>query len=379
MLFRSPARVILDPQALRLAQWFAGLQERVGQVVEDRLHGACALQLEHVTSTLQSTAQVAGPPSLMASAITPPPGTTAGLLAPGTPVGDGVEDDSLFLALLGPAAADNPVDPGLREAPPLERAPECRGWKAALEQDIRPAIHRARGTLRAAAASFSDGSALGSLRDEVEATLARTPENLSLDVPPEDSSVTPQKAPARVEVPLRRWLREGLQPQLQVTLAEFNTRIAAAVHAATVELERIETVLDYHLFIVEDGRVAEQRDESARTGLGHGVRLVQQLAESLDGDVARNYRWFIATSSAQMDDALAPLRAHRPEEITQALIARQNREAPSWWSSSRLGDFGRDFGRAYGKVAPVGDALWQFEANRPRQPGSHVARGRGRA
>ena len=180
--------MILDPQALRLAQWFAGLQERVGQLVEDRLHGACALQLEHVSDTLQSTAQIAGPPTLAASAITPPPGTTAGLLAPGTPVGDGGEDDSLFVALLGPGAAPNPVEPGLRDAPPLERAPEPRGWKAALEQDIRPAIHRARGTLRAAAASFSDGSALASLRDEVDTTLARTPENLSLDVAPEDSS-----------------------------------------------------------------------------------------------------------------------------------------------------------------------------------------------
>ncbi len=342
--------MILDPQALRLAQWFAGLQERVGQLVEDRLHGACALQLEQVTSTLQEAAEIVGLPGPAPNVMTLPPGTTTSLLAgTGEPPG---EDDSLFMAFLGPEAAI----PRSSQTPtmnPPERF-ETRGWKSALEQDIRPALHRARGTLRAAAASFTDGSALDALRHEVEATLARQPEHLSLDVRPEDSSVTPQTAPPnRVDVPMRRWLRETLQPRLQTTIAEFGGRIAAAVNAATSELERIETVLDYHLFIVEDGRVAEHRDESARTGLGHGVRLVQQLAERLDHEVGRSFRWFITASSVHMDDALAPLRAHRPDEITHTLTALAQRESPPWWSTTRLARLGRGAQEVYGKTTPL--------------------------
>jgi len=341
--------VILDPQALRLAQWFAGLQERVGQLVEDRLHGACALQLEQVTSTLQEAAEIVGLPAPAANVMTLPPGTTTSLLAgTGEPPG---EDDSLFMAFLGPEA---PV-PRSSQTPtinPPERL-EPRGWKSALEQDIRPALHRARGTLRAAAASFTDGTALDALRGEVEATLARQPEHLGFDIHPEDSSVTPTAPPARIDVPMRRWLRETLQPRLQTTITEFSGRIAAAVNAATSELERIETVLDYHLFIVEDGRVAEQRDESARTGLGHGVRLVQQLAERLDHEVGRSFRWFIAASSVHMDDALAPLRAHRPEEISQTLTALAQRESPPWWSTTRLARLGRDAQAVYGKTTPL--------------------------
>ena len=79
--------MILDPQALRLAQWFAGLQERLGQLIEDRLHGACALQLEQVTQTLEGAAEVVDQAALPLSPITLPPGTTTSLLAedPGPP------------------------------------------------------------------------------------------------------------------------------------------------------------------------------------------------------------------------------------------------------------------------------------------------------
>lgn len=316
--------MILDPQALRLAQWFAGLQERVGQLVEDRLQGNCALQLEQVTATLQVTARAAATPTQAPTSIAAPAGTIAGFLPE---------------AVAAPELT-------------LERPPECRGWKTALEQDIRPAIHRARGTLRAAAASFTDGSALASLHDELDATIHRQPETLTLDLRPEDSSSAQPSAPVRVPVPLRRWLQESLLPDLRATLQVFSARVGAIVDVATAELERIETVLDYHLFIVEDGRIAEQRDESARTGLGHGVRLVQQLAEQLGGDIDRAYRWFIATSSAHMDDALAPLRAHRPEEIVQSLAQREQRRTPSRWSR-RFGGLRTGMGDAYARAAPV--------------------------
>ncbi len=141
-------------------------------------------------------------------------------------------------------------------------------------------------------------------------------------------------------------------PQLALTFTEFNTRLGAALDAATSELERIETVLDYHLFIVEDGREADQRDESARTGLRHGVRLVQQLAEKLRRDVSSHYWWFVTTSSMHMDDALAPLRAHRPEEIHQALASMAQAGQPAWWGA-RLLDVRHGVGQIYGKVAPV--------------------------
>ncbi len=323
--------MILDPQALRLAQWFAGLQERVGQLVEDRLQGNCALQLEQVTATLQTTSRAVVIPAQALTSIAAPAGTIAGFL-------HALDDDDEL------------------PAPALEPPSECRGWKVALEQDIRPAIHRARGTLRAAAASFADGSALAFLQGEVDQTINRQPETLTLDLLPEDSTSAQPGEPVLVPVPLRRWLQESLLPDLQATLLVFSARLGAVIDVATAELERIETVLDYHLFIVEDGRVAEQRDESARTGLGHGVRLVQQLAEQLGRDVDRTYRWFITTSSAHMEDALAPLRAFRPEEIGQALAQREQRRTPSWWNS-RFGGLRSGLRNAYATVAPLAREL----------------------
>src|SRR5690606_34722861 len=111
---------------------------------------------------------------------------------------------------------------------------------------------------------------------------------------------------------------------------------AALARDAAAELERIETVLDYHLFIVEDSRDAEARDESAQTGLRHAIRLVRALSERSARDVRRLFAWFVGESSARMDDALAPLRAHRPDEILQQLEAREARSRPSWLKSTRV-------------------------------------------
>lgn len=283
--------MILDPQVVRLASWFASLQNRVADVLSDKLGSACITQLGLVSQTLQDAAQS--------------------------------------------ARSDAPHAPGFGLLPPEPKPDtarsEPRSWKVALEQDIRPALHRARGTLRAAAASFADGSALAELRDDLTTTLARQPQNISLDVAPEDSSVTPARGPTRVEVPLRRWLQETLEPHLGALLSELDARVAAAVHDATAELERIETVLDYHLFIVEDARAAQERHDSARTGLGHGVRLVQQLADKLFLATDRIRRWFTAATAAAMDDALAPLRAHRPEEVVHGLAVLEASKTPPWW------------------------------------------------
>ena len=144
------------------------------------------------------------------------------------------------------------------------------------------------------------------------------------------------------------------------------------VDDATAELERIETVLDYHLFIVEDARAAEERDESARTGLGHGVRLVQQLADKLARAIDRIHRWFIGASSAAMDDALAPLRAHRPEEVVQGLAVREASKTPSWWQS-RARALRSGLGQAYqtAAVQAVHD-LYQRQLATPDQVGADV-------
>jgi len=307
--------VILDPQVVRLASWFAQIQSRVGDVLVDKLETACITQLGLVSQTLQDAAQSAQPQ-------TSAPGI--GLLHTDT---------------TEPSEPDNP-------------RPEPRSWKTALEQDIRPALHRARGTLRAAAASFSDGSALAPLRDDLVATLARQPQNISLDAAPEDSSVEPARAPARIEVPLRRWLTETLQPRLGALLRELDARIATAVDDATAELERIETVLDYHLFIVEDARAPEERHESARTGLGHGVRLVQQLADRLTHAVDRIQRWFLEATTTAMDDALAPLRAHRPEEVVHGLAVLEANKTPPWWKT-RAHAVRSGLGHAYHTAAPI--------------------------
>jgi hypothetical protein len=353
--------VILDPQAVRLATWFAELQARVGEVIDERLHGACLLQLERVGQALQAAA-LAPAPGLdlgIGRILAPEPGLLAPDAAPGLLAPDAHPDDptpSLLLeaGLGGPPAfgtlAAPAPPPASRPAPPRPHEPQR--WKITLERDIRPALHRARGTLRAAAASFADGSALTPLREEFAANLARQPQNLTLDVPPEDSSVAPARAPARVEVPLRRWLGETLQPTVEAQLAALDARLAAVVHDATAELERIETVLDYHLFLVEDSRVHEQHEESARTGLAHGVRLVQQLAERLARAAARVHREFVESSSAAMDDALAPLRVHRPEDITQGLAALEARRTPPWWRT-RAAALRGGLTSAYGKAAPV--------------------------
>src|SRR5690606_34332489 len=165
-------------------------------------------------------------------------------------------------------------------------------WRAALEQEIRPAIHTARDTLAATAAAFEGGLAVASLLTDLARTVADEPEIFFLDRPPEDSTVAPTAGLVQVAVPLRRWLDEIFAEPVRGLFTELTRRATALTRDAAAELERIETVLDYHLFIVEDSREADARDESAYTGLRHAIRLVRALSERCSRDARRLFTWF---------------------------------------------------------------------------------------
>ncbi|MFY0536537.1 hypothetical protein [Nannocystis pusilla] len=281
--------MILDPQLARLAEWFAALQGRAGELLDQRLRGDCLGGLEQVALTLEQQMQPAQAPE-----------ETLVTLA---------DDDNRH---------------------PLSRT----RWRTVLEHEIRPAIHAARDTLAATASSFDGGMAAAGLLTDLARTIAEEPELYFLDRSAEDSAAA-KAGPVQIAVPLRRWLEEMFAEPVRGLVIELTRRAAALARDAAAELERIETVLDYHLFIVEDSREVEARDESAHTGLGHAIRLVRTLSERSARDVRRLFAWFVGESSARMDDALAPLRTHRPDELMQQLEARAARSRPSWFRAQR--------------------------------------------
>lgn len=281
--------MILDPQLARLAEWFAALQGRAGELLDQRLRGDCLGGLEQVALTLEQQMQ---PPQA--------PEETLVTLA---------DDDNRH---------------------PLSRT----RWRTVLEHEIRPAIHAARDTLAATASAFDGGMAAAGLLTDLARTVAEEPELYFLDRSAEDSAAA-KAGPVQIAVPLRRWLEEMFAEPVRGLVIELTRRAAALARDAAAELERIETVLDYHLFIVEDSREVEARDESAHTGLGHAIRLVRTLSERSARDVRRLFAWFVGESSARMDDALAPLRTHRPDELMQQLEVRAARSRPSWFRAQR--------------------------------------------
>ena len=281
--------MILDPQLARLAEWFAALQGRAGELLDQRLRGDCLGGLEQVALTLEQQLQPAQAPE-----------ETLVTLA---------DDDNRH---------------------PLSRT----RWRTVLEHEIRPAIHAARDTLAATATSFDGGMAAAGLLTDLARTIAEEPELYFLDRSAEDSAAA-KAGPVQIAVPLRRWLEEMFAEPVRGLVIELTRRAAALARDAAAELERIETVLDYHLFIVEDSREVEARDESAHTGLGHAIRLVRTLSERSARDVRRLFAWFVGESSGRMDDALAPLRTHRPDELMQQLEARAARSRPSWLRAQR--------------------------------------------
>lgn len=317
--------MILDPQLARLAEWFAGLQAQAGELLDQRLRGDCLGGLEQVARTLEQV-----------------------MAEPAEP-----EDALVHLD------ADDTRHPLSRTR-----------WRTALEQEIRPAIHAARDTLTATAAAFEGGLATAMVLTQLARTVAEEPELYFLERAAEDSTTAPMSAPAQVAVPLRRWLDEIFQQPMRALVDGLTRRAAALAREAATELERIETVLDYHLFIVEDSREADARDESARTGLGHGIRLVRALSARTDNQTRRLFEWFVGESSARMDDALAPLRAHRPDEILQELEQRADRQRPSWLRTQR--ERARESAaELYGRAAPfvrelVRDLRSTFGGDAPR-------------
>lgn len=299
--------MLIDPQLARLAGWFATLQGRTGELLEQSIRVDCLSALERVALTLEALANA--------------PRASEDVLVT-------IDDDDA--------------------RHPLSRT----RWRSALEQEVRPSIHTARDTLKAAAAAFEGGLAGAPLLSDIAAVVAEQPELFFLDRAAEDSSVAPIATTTQVAIPLRRWLEEVFHAPVRALVEGLAARAAVLAQEAIGELERIETVLDYHLFIVEDSREVDARDDSARAGLAHAIRLVRALSERTSRAAARLFAGFVAESSARMDDALAPLRAFRPDEVLAELEAREARARPGWLRAarSRLAD---NTAGLYRRAAPL--------------------------
>ncbi len=282
--------MLLDPQLARLAGWFATLQGRTGELLEQMIRVDCLSALERVALTLEALSNA--------------PRASEDVLVT-------IDDDDA--------------------RHPLSRT----RWRSALEQEVRPSIHTARDTLKAAAAAFEGGLAGAPLLSELAAVVAEQPELFFLDRAAEDSNIAPVSTTTQVAIPLRRWLEEIFHAPVRALVESLTARTAVVAQEAVGELDRIETVLDYHLFIVEDSREVDARDDSARAGLAHAIRLVRALSERTSRASARLFSGFVAESSARMDDALAPLRAFRPDDVLAELEAREARARPGWLRSAR--------------------------------------------
>jgi hypothetical protein len=262
--------MILDARVAPLVPWFASLQEQAIAAVSLAIDGVCITGLRRVQELLAAVREVGGR---------------------------------------------------------RETGTDQIGWRAALEQEIRPVTRAVQAAMRGAEARFTTHAASQPLRAALRARLAALPDALALEVDPKDPTSQPLAAPGP-SIPLRRWFELTLGAALCGIFEALEEQLGAALAAGNAELARIETVLDYHLFIVDEGRDVATRDESARVGLDHAIRLVQAQEAALDGQRERALRRFLADSSSQMDDALAPLRARRPDEILRALATHDSKARP---------------------------------------------------
>ncbi|HWB80667.1 MAG TPA: AAA family ATPase, partial [Nannocystaceae bacterium] len=264
------------------------------------------------------------------------------------------------------ASADEPDDP-------ISRAIAAARLAHRLETGVKPVLRALREGCEAVHDRFVAGADVETFLAELAARMGELPETIDAkNGTAVDDEVAPVAEPEAV--PLRAWLEamvlEPAGPQLRAAIAAA----AEDTQQALVELERLQKVFDYYLLAVQrhtsDADQPMLVEEFAEAGLLRTKTLVEQFRARRRASAARITAATVRSLSAALEEACAPLRAGRLDEIARALDELRNAalagaEPPPLWSRWYTG-MRRAYVRALPIVREVSRDLRALLANEPQ-------------
>jgi len=198
--------------------------------------------------------------------------------------------------------------------------PKDGNWGHWLDECVRPDLLDMLVALRRSIASLHEGTKLQRLSEELEAAVDELPELLTNGGGPDQSDASRSTVGS---VPLRRWMELAFLDEVRLAEHALHEALVRAVEAALEHVAEFEKVLDYYVLAVRR-HTAEvmdptQGEEFARAGLARvhalvlDLRLRHRSAARLVTDA------YVRHTADALEDACAPLRAHRAAEIERRL------------------------------------------------------------
>jgi len=205
-------------------------------------------------------------------------------------------------------------------------------WGQWLDANAHPELLGLREWTARARARLQQEHPIAALAGELQAQIQALPEHVVLPRLPVD--VDERTIGPGAETPLRRWLQLGFAVGVAPAFERLEQALAAGVSDIEGRIDELERVLDYYTLAVRrhaaDVDGSAQAEEVARTGLARVQALVAELHRHRAAWARRALGRFVDQTAGALQDAVAPYRAYRPEELLRRLeeLERLDRAGP---------------------------------------------------
>jgi hypothetical protein len=271
-----------------------------------------------------------------------------------------LEDD-----IAQPVALPESSEPG---TPADQQIPDVTGrievrWAQWLDDIARPELVSLREHVRRARDRVQDGGPIDNALRSVSEAVEELPELVDLlgvSGPP-DSSLVAAPRTASAVVPLRRLLQLAFVTDVEHAFARLREAITDVLADVSGRVDAIEKVLEYYTLSVQRHAVevedAGQVEALAHTGYERVRALLDELRSRRTAGARRVVAEFVERTAGTLEDACAPYRSHRPEDVRRRLeelerAQRSGASTPGIMPRARAA-----VGHVYRTARPVGRLL----------------------
>jgi hypothetical protein len=227
------------------------------------------------------------------------------------------------VALPAPSAASEPGAPADAQSPDVSSRIELQ-WAQWLDDIARPELVALREHVRRGRERLvQDGPLDHALRSVVEA-VAELPEQVDLlgtSGGPDLSFVGGARNP--VDAPLREFLQHAFLPEVEKAFVRLRAATEEALVDTAWRIDGTEKVLEYYSLSVQRHAVEvedpEQVEALAHTGHERVRALLDELRARRLSVARRIMAELIEHTAGALEDACAPYRSHRPDDLRRKL------------------------------------------------------------
>ena len=193
-------------------------------------------------------------------------------------------------------------------------------WGSWLDSSARTELLDTRTALGLAKAEIESANPFAALVGDLQQNLEALPVTLELS----DGSGAVGEAAPSVAVPVRQWFELGFFAVAVSAFSDLQASVEQVIEESIRRLEEVEKVVDYYTLAVERHAVEldelDGGEEFARAGQARIRVLIDELHDGRKRRTRRVVASFVRRTAVALEEATAPLRAHRPELISRGVI-----------------------------------------------------------